>query len=75
MSKEIEEALRGFTSEEFALSLHLILVSYLDSIGVLNKKKYYKYLDTNIENTVKDIHNFAKEYQEESIKKFMKGDK
>lgn len=75
MFKDFDEILRGFTSEEFALSLHKILVSYLDSIGVLNKKKYYKYLDTNIENTVKDIHKFAKEYQEERIKKFMKGDK
>ena len=75
MSKEIEEALRGFTSEEFALSLHIILVRYLDSIGVLNKKKYYKYLDTNLKNTVKDMHKLAKEKQEEMIEKFMKGDK
>ena len=56
MFKDFDEILRGFTTEEYAYALHVTLISYLDSIGILNQDRYYKFLNTNFENTLKDVH-------------------
>ena len=72
---EFEGILKGFEAEEYAYALHLTLISYLDSIGILNQEKYHKFLNNNFDNTIKHVHEIAMLEAKKQIEKWEKGDK
>ena len=69
--EELEELLIGYPPEEFAYTLHIILVTYLHSIGILNRNEYYKFLNKHFESTLKKMHKLLKEKETEANKKRM----
>lgn len=45
--KGLEDVLRGYTSEQYAESLHNTLLNYLRDKGILNFQDYQNYINEN----------------------------